>query len=263
MSLPKNLLLEHPSLNQWAILSAYRGSIAHGMYVPKSDPNSIDDKDVMAICVPPIEYYFGLQTFGSNGTKEIKQDEWDIVVYEARKFIRLLELGNPNVLMMLWLEPNYLLKKTAAGQLILSHRSLFVGRHVYKSFVGYAHGQLHRMTHGARLGHMGAKRKALMDQYGYDCKNAAHLIRLLRMGVEFLKDGELQVLRHDATQLLEIKTGKWTLDQVQDEAKRWFALAEQAYIQSSLPAHPDHDQIGRLCIDVIQTALDDWDHCED
>jgi len=29
------------------ILLVYRGSIAHDMYVPQSDPNSIDDKDIM------------------------------------------------------------------------------------------------------------------------------------------------------------------------------------------------------------------------
>ena len=29
------------------IVLGYRGSISHGMYVPQTDPNSIDDKDVM------------------------------------------------------------------------------------------------------------------------------------------------------------------------------------------------------------------------
>ena len=43
--IPGNILEVHPSLGEWAILSAYRGSIAHGMYVPSSDPNSIDDAE--------------------------------------------------------------------------------------------------------------------------------------------------------------------------------------------------------------------------
>lgn len=38
MGLPKNLLRENIDLNEWAILRFYRGSIAHGMYIPKSDP---------------------------------------------------------------------------------------------------------------------------------------------------------------------------------------------------------------------------------
>ena len=218
MTIPKDIIQDNPELGLWSILSCYRGSIAHGMYITNSDPNSIDDKDAMYVIVPHIQYYFGLRTYGSQGTREIKRDEWDIVVYEARKFINLLMQGNPNVLMALWLEPNFYIKITPAGQLLIDHREVFVGKHVYRSFVGYAHGQLHRMIHTQFHGHMGAKRKNLVEKYGYDCKNAAHLIRLLRMGTEFLIDGQLYVLRHDASQLLEIKRGEWTLDQVMAEA---------------------------------------------
>lgn len=255
MSIPRDLLQQHKSLSDWCVLQGYRGSIAHGMFVPKNDPNSIDDKDVMSICVPPIEYYFGLKEFGSRGTQEIKRDEWDIVVYEARKFIRLLSQGNPNVLMMLWLEPKFYLKIEPAGQLIIDNRKVFVGRHVYKSFTGYAHGQLHRMTHGEFLGYMGEKRKSLVEKFGYDTKNAAHLIRLLKMGIEFLKDGELEVLRHDAQYLLEIKRGEWPLQKVIDESDRLFKMSEEAYLASTLPYAPDSAAISRLCVDVINCAL--------
>ncbi|MBE3101242.1 MAG: nucleotidyltransferase domain-containing protein, partial [Firmicutes bacterium] len=93
MAIPKNILQDHPCLSEWSILTAYRGSISHGMYVPKNDPNCIDDKDVMAICIPPVNYYYGLQEFGSRGTKEIKIDEWDIVVFEFIKAMRLLKAG--------------------------------------------------------------------------------------------------------------------------------------------------------------------------
>jgi predicted nucleotidyltransferase len=254
MSLPKDLKNKYPELDAWSILLAYRGSIAHGMYVPSSDPNSIDDKDVMSICVPPLDYYFGLKTFGSQGTKEIVQDEWDIVVYEVRKFISLLCQGNPNVLALLWLEPNYYLKRTEAGQMILDRRSIFVGKHVYKSFTGYAYGQLHRMTHHEFHGRMGAKRKGLVEKYGYDCKNAAHLIRLLRMGIEFLVEGNLYVLREDASQLLEIKRGEWTLEQVKTEADKLFKLAEEAYIRSSLPNESNRAAANLLSVDVIECA---------
>jgi predicted nucleotidyltransferase len=255
MGIPRGISDQHPELNEWSILLAYRGSIAQGMYVPASNENSIDDKDVMGIIIPPIEYYLGLHTYGTRGTKEIKQDEWDIVVYEASKFISLLAQGNPNVLMMLWLLPKNYLIITAPGQMIIDNRQLFVGRHVYKAFTGYAYGQLHRMTHHAYEGHMGTKRKTLVDKYGYDCKNAAHLIRLLRMGAEFLKDGELEVERRDAHQLLEIKMGEWTLDQVQKEADWGFKMAEMAYQNTTLPLGPDMDKINNLAVDVIRMAL--------
>ena len=99
--------------------------------------------------------------------------------------------------------------------------------------------------------HMGTKRKTLVDKFGYDTKNAAHLIRLLRMGAEFLKDGQLIVKRHDAQQLLEIKRGEWTLDQVKAEADWGFKMAEQAYHNSNLPVGPDMDEIGKLAVRVV------------
>lgn len=255
MSIPKDLLRQYPGLSEWNILAGYRGSIAHGMFVPKHDPNSIDDKDIMTVCVPPIEYYYGLRDFGSRGTQEIKRDEWDIVTYEARKFIGLLAVGNPNVLSMLWLDKKHYTDVKEAGRLLIENRSIFVGRHVYRSFTGYAHAQAHKMTHNAFEGYMGQKRKELVGKFGYDTKNAAHLIRLLRMSIEFAKDGELYVERHDAQQLLEIKRGEWSLEQVKDESDRLFKQAEAAFLASTLPRAPDRDAVNELCIGVVRLAL--------
>lgn len=254
MSVPKNIIRETLGLNEWNILHGYRGSIAHGMYIPPKDPLSIDDKDTIAVCVPTKEYYLGLRQYGSRGTKEIKRDVWDIVIFEAKKAISLLSKGNPNILAILWLEEKHYINKTNAGQLLIDCRHLFVGKHAYKSFVGYAVSQLRKMEQFERQGHMGAKRKELIQKFGYDTKNAAHLIRLLRMGIEFLSTGELYVTRYDAPQLLAIKRGEWTLERIKKEAERLFASAEQAFIGSLLPSFPDKNQINQLCVNVIQTA---------
>lgn len=76
MGVPRDLLRDEPGIGEWAILHAWRGSVAHGMYVPSSDPSSIDDKDTMAICVPPLDHYYGLTEYGSRGTREIMRGEW-------------------------------------------------------------------------------------------------------------------------------------------------------------------------------------------
>ncbi len=254
MSLPKLLTERDEGLSYWCILSGYRGSIAHGLYVRPDEPFGTDDKDVMAICAPPQSYYLGLDQYGSRGTKEIKYDEWDVVIYEVQKFISLLLKGNPNVLMLLWLSPCHYIKRTEAGDLLIENRGIFVGRHVYRAFTGYAHSQLHRMTHYKLGGYMGQKRKKLVERFGYDTKNAAHLMRLLRMGIEFLKDGELYVERHDRQELLEIKRGEWPLERIQSEADRLFTVAQEAYLNSSLPIGPDREAASHLCAMVIRTA---------
>lgn len=238
------------------ILAGYRGSIAHGMFVPNTDPNSIDDKDVMAIVIPSIDNYFGLNGFGSRGTKEFFVGEWDIVIYEIKKYITLLRKSNPNVLSLLWLEDNHYIKRSPEGNKLIENRDMFISKAIYKSFTGYAYGQLKRMEKFKFDGYMGEKRKALVNKYGYDTKNAAHLIRLLRMGIEFLIDGKLYVYRKDAPQLLEIKHGKWTLEEIKKEAKKLFDLAEEAYVKSDLPSITDKEKINQFCVDLIKTYFD-------
>jgi predicted nucleotidyltransferase len=235
-----------------AILIGYRGSITHGTYMPQNDPNSIDDKDVMSIVIPPIDFYLGLKNWGSRGTKEIKQDEWDIVVYELKKYLSLVAKSNPNVLSLLWLDDGDYIFISDLGKMLIANRDMFITKQAYHSFIGYAHGQAHRMTHMAFEGYMGEKRKRLVKQYGYDTKNAAHLIRLLRMGIEYLSEGRLYVKRQDATQLLEIKHGEWTLEQVQKEADRLFVLAHESYVRSNLPSEPNKKAINDLCVTMLK-----------
>jgi 1,4-alpha-glucan branching enzyme len=102
---------------------------------------------------------------------------------------------------------------------------------------------------------MGEKRKAMVRKYEYDVKNAAHLIRLLRMGKEFLETGALNVFRtHDAQELIDIKQGKWTLSQVRAEAEKLFAEVRAAEANSNLPKRPDTVRANRILME-IHTAM--------
>lgn len=231
------------------ILLGYRGSIAHGTYLRPDDPNSVDDKDIMGVCIPPIEQYFGMLHFEQ---REKMLREWDSVVYELLKFIRLLVKSNPNVLNLLWLREQDYIHVTRLGQILIDARKMFVTKQIYYSFTGYAYGQLKRMTHHEFRGYMGEKRKKLVEKYGYDVKNASHLIRILRMGIEFLREGELHVYRHDAPQLVEIKTGKWELGKVQEEANFLFKRAQTAYDECGFPVRPDNDKVNELAVKILR-----------
>lgn len=245
-------ILKHHGIDG-VILHAYRGSIAHGMHVPGSDPNSIDDIDTMAVVVPDLEHYYGLREFGSRGTVEIKEGEYDIVVYEARKTLSLLAKGNPNMLSLLWVHPRFYLHVSNAGRVLLENRHVFGSKHAFHSFSGYAEGQMKAMQRGVFNGYMGERRKRLVDEFGYDTKNAAHLIRLLRMGTEFLNTGVLSVWREgiDADELLAVKVGEWSLEQVQAEAEKGFAAAREAFEKSELPERVDMDAVNALCTQIV------------
>jgi predicted nucleotidyltransferase len=231
------------------VLLGYRGSIAHNMYVPNSDPNSIDDVDLMGIFMAPAYCYLGIKSF--KDTREKFVGKYDVVNYEYKKFVRLLLKSNPNVMSLLWLRPNHYLEVHPYGQILIDNKEIFVSKRAYKSFTGYAYSQLKKMTHMAYEGYMGEKRKALVDKFGYDCKNAAHCIRLLKMGMEFLTTGKLNVFREDAPWLLEIKRGMWTLEQVKEEAARLFNLADEAFIRSKLPNEPNYEKANSIVADVV------------
>lgn len=248
------------SVPERLILLGYRGSIAHGTYVLNSDPNSIDDKDIMGVFVAPKEYYLG---FNRNETYEKKLREWDMIFYEVRKFIHLLIKSNPNVLMMLWLPEKYYIYSDSVGWALVLNKEIFISKQIYHSFTGYAYGQLHRMENWKFEGYMGGKRKALVEKFGYDTKNASHLIRLLRMGIEFLIEGKLNVEREDATELIDIKMGKWSLEKVKQESSLLFEQARESYIKSSLPNEPDRKKAEQLCINIISCyhkfPFDGWE----
>lgn len=238
--IPKNL-----------IFLGYRGSIAHGMYIPPEDPNSIDDKDLIGVYFLPKEHYLGFTSKRAE-TREKFIVCYDALFYEFRKFVRLLAGSNPNVLGTLWLDDKYVLYKSDIWETLLSKRDNFVSLEAYKSFTGYAYGQLKRMTASSCEGYMGEKRKRLVEKYGYDCKNAAHLIRILKMGIEFFKEGRLNVERYDAPFLLEIKRGKYSLEYVQNKAEELFALADKTYAESKLPKTVNSGEIEKFVVSVLE-----------
>lgn len=292
----------------------YRGSVAHNMYVPKNDPKHIDDIDLIGFCFGPPEHYLGLTEWGSRGTREIKDDPYDVVLYEIRKAFTLLLQGNPNIMSVLWTHPAHQLVVSSFSERLLANKHLFLGKHVHAAFAGYAHSQLVRMESrepaeireylgvtaelkrrgkhpnhrgeeiappedhpahftdwgeeklitrlrsfqkkGENLGYLGDKRKHLVLEHGYDSKNAAHLIRLLRMCIEFMERGEMQVYRiADREELLAIKQGKWKLEDIKSLADQLFEGARQATEKSSLPEKPDFEGVEKLLVSMLREKL--------
>jgi predicted nucleotidyltransferase len=238
------------------VLAGYRGSIAHGMYVPNTDPNSIDDIDVMGVHMCPPEFYIGLANQRKEGKRldvfEIRKDMYDIVFYEFRKYVHLLIKSNPNVLSLLWLRPHDYLVRKPHGQILLDNRDLFISKKVYASFTSYAFDQFRKMEKFNHQGYMGEKRKALVEKYGYDCKNAAHCLRLLTMGIELLETGDLNVYREkDAYLFIDVKMGRWPLEEVKKYAAELFIRAEEAFKKCTLPEEPNLDKIEKMLIYVL------------
>jgi len=264
------------------VMVCYRGSHSHGTYLPPEDLSGVDDVDILTAYVPAIESYFGTEGQTWRG-HDAFIGRWDSVSYELRHFAKLLSMANPNVLSTLWLKPEHYIHLGPIGEALIANRDLFSSRLAHKSFGGYAYSQLKRMTAwkdqvsagchckgtfhaedcalkadkgrgSSKLyatGFMGAKRKALVEKHGYDTKNAAHLLRLLRMGAEFLASGKLNVWREDASFLIKVKRGEYTLEQVSAWAEDEYAFLDEQLKSSPLPEKPNFALIERLITDLL------------
>lgn len=62
-------------------------------------------------------------------------------------------------------------------------------------------------------------RSVLEEKFGYDTKHAMHLVRLLRMAEEVLQEGIVRVKRPDAQELLAIRDGAWTYEELVEYAE--------------------------------------------
>jgi hypothetical protein len=350
-------------LKDRTIFLTVHGSRAYGTSIPTSDT------DIRGICIAPKEYYLGC----SSVCEQVEQKDPDLTVFELRKFFKLAMDANPNVLELLFTEPEDHLWVTPLGKKLLDNRELLLSKRAKFTFQGYAHSQMKRIS-----GHRGfllhpveepptrascglpdrtvipadqlaaansaikkridewswhelegtdpATRQALQEEFtrrlteitqwnetqvdqgvhmaackslgfdtnflelldrerlygnkmreysqyqewkrnrnparaemeakfGFDLKHALHLVRLSRSCKELLLTGKLNVRRPDAEELLSIRQGAWTYDQLMGWFKQQEIEIEEAYQKSTLPHSPDRKKLDQLCVEMVEEAL--------
>lgn len=229
--------------NDRLILKTYAGSISYGTNTPESDT------DYRGVCIPPKEYLLGLKSFDQHEQLQ----PTDEVIYSLRKFVNLAMANNPNIIDVLFVDQKHVVFENAFGKDLRNIRESFLSKNVYKTYGGYAHAQLKRMTTVAKNSE--GKRLDSVDKYGYDTKNALHLIRLLRMGIEILETGAVNVFRPDGKELLEIRAGKYTKEEILAEANKLYSKLDTVYETSDLPRKPDFDTVNEWLIRTQEEAL--------
>ena len=94
-------------------------------------------------------------------------------------------------------------------------------------------------------------RAELERVHGYDTKHAMHLIRLMRMGFEVLKTGELHVRRDDAAQLSAIRDGALSFDELLVMAADLQQSMQNATAATELPHDVDYDRVDALLATML------------
>lgn len=98
-------------------------------------------------------------------------------------------------------------------------------------------------------------RTDLVLKYGYDTKFGSHLIRLLYEGLMLLERGELIFPLPMADLLLEIKQGKFEIEQLIELADQLEAKMEQLAEKTTLPKTPNFKAVEAYCLKTMRTWL--------
>jgi predicted nucleotidyltransferase len=99
------------------------------------------------------------------------------------------------------------------------------------------------------------KRAELEAKTGYDSKHAMHLVRLMKSCREILTTGQVIVKRPDHEELLAIREGAWSYEQLMQWSEHEEQALEAVATQSPLPAAPDLAKLDALCMDLVEEAI--------
>jgi len=186
---------------------------------------------------------------GSNDRRNGPQDV-DLTLYSLRKWAGLVCKGNPTALHFLF-APGTI--DSPLWKMVRAHHETFLARDCAKAFLGFADDQIKRVTGEKGRGQKG-QRVDLEEQFGYDVKAAMHSLRLLFECKELMTDHKITLPRPERDLLVEVRTGKWTLDRVVATAKDLALECENAAATATLPEHVDQAAISTLTAECYLKA---------
>jgi hypothetical protein len=98
-------------------------------------------------------------------------------------------------------------------------------------------------------------RVELFTKYGYDVKFGGNLIQLLKEGIEIMETGAICMPLEYRQDILDIKNGKYTAEEIMEWADDLVEDAREAYEKSELPTHPRSEEIEKLAISEVKRFL--------
>jgi uncharacterized protein len=117
------------------IFECIAGSQAYGLNTPESDI------DYRGVCIPPIDYFFGVFTFDQHEEKAPN----DRTIFNIKKFILLSIENNPNIIELLFMPDDCIIKQTLWWDMLKDKRNLFLSKKCKHTYCGYAFAQIKRV----------------------------------------------------------------------------------------------------------------------
>jgi predicted nucleotidyltransferase len=112
------------------------GSFAYATNIETSD------KDIRGLYINDNSDYLGLD----EPVMQIGDETHDIVYYSLKRFFNLIKTANPNLIELLWIPQDCVLKSTPISDKLIENRHLFISKKAYFTHSGYAHAQISKAT---------------------------------------------------------------------------------------------------------------------
>ena len=100
-----------------------------------------------------------------------------------------------------------------------------------------------------------SNRYELVLKHGYDTKFSSHWIRLLQEGIDILSTGRLEFPLKNRELILDIKLGKYHIDEVVKMGDALLLNLESVFENSKLPDTPYIDDINKLVVNIGKRHL--------
>lgn len=204
------------------------GSRAYGLEDEQSDT------DYRGFYLPPADLHWSLTKL----PEQLENDSTQEVYWEIEKFIKLALKANPTILECLYTPIVELI--TPLAEDLIELRNIFLSQKVYETYNGYAQAQFKRISNNAEKGNI-------------KWKHVMHMIRLLQSGIHLLKHNTVLVQVSNREQLLAIKRGELSWEEV--DKLRLSLHKEFAQTANTLPVHPNYEIANKFLIKARRSAL--------
>jgi predicted nucleotidyltransferase len=257
------MVSQQPDLVRYVLDAGFRLSAASliclfvgGSHLHGAKVSGYDDLDIYGCYIEPPERILGvlgLEHFvWSSGSSREKNtaDDVDITTYSLQRWGQLIRKGNPAILHYLF-AANALAPSDTWDKFIGSHREQLISKRAARQYIGFAASQRMRLTGERGMGRHG-QRPDLIEQYGFDVKFAMHYVRLLGECRELLREHKVTLPRPEKELLIDIRTGKYTQDQVFEIGDSLASECQQLLEKSDLPDDVNLQLLSQQIADAYQ-----------
>lgn len=130
-----NMFFEEPDL---LVLT---GSHLYGYATPESD------EDLLGFVIPPLKTEISIVNRFEQKipTKQEMEQGKDCKIYSLKKFLNQLMRNDTQCLELLFAPKSHIKICSEFGQVVINNRNLFVSKHLYKRFAGYAYSEFRKV----------------------------------------------------------------------------------------------------------------------